>query len=48
MAVIPQILTSLPLPLLVVIAFIFIGSVFLITTLDSTTYTLASYSSRKT
>ncbi|MFG0930683.1 MULTISPECIES: BCCT family transporter [Staphylococcus] len=47
MAVIPQILTSLPLPLLVVIAFIFIGSVFLITTLDSTTYTLASYSSRK-
>jgi BCCT family betaine/carnitine transporter len=47
MAVIPEILTSLPLPLLVVIVFIFIGSVFLVTTLDSTTYTLASYTSKK-
>lgn len=42
---IPEILSSLPFASLVIVVFIIVSSVFLITTLDSTTYTIASYTS---
>ncbi|HYE82358.1 MAG TPA: BCCT family transporter [Clostridia bacterium] len=45
MAVIPQVLETLPLPLLIMAAFLITTMIFLITTLDSTTYTIAAYSS---
>lgn len=44
---VPEILSSLPLGPLVIVSFIIVSSVFLITTLDSTTYTIASYTSGK-
>jgi choline-glycine betaine transporter len=47
MAAIPAILSSLPLGTIAMIAFIIIAMVFLVTTLDSTTYTIASYTSRE-
>jgi len=43
MAAIPAILNTLPFATIAIIAFIIIATVFLITTLDSTTYTIASY-----
>jgi choline-glycine betaine transporter len=43
MALIPEILTTLPFPTIVLIAFIVIAMIFMITTLDSTTYTIAAY-----
>ena len=43
MAAIPAILHSLPLPTISLILFVIIAMIFLITTLDSTTYTIASY-----
>jgi choline-glycine betaine transporter len=43
MALIPEILTTLPLSTLVLVGFIVIAMIFMITTLDSTTYTIASY-----
>lgn len=42
-AAIPLILNSLPLPTVAVVAFIIIAMIFMITTLDSTTYTIATY-----
>lgn len=42
-AVIPEILRTLPLSAIAIVAFIIIATIFLITTLDSTTYTIASY-----
>ncbi len=47
MAAIPAILSSLPLGTIVMIGFVIIAMVFLVTTLDSTTYTIASYTSRE-
>ncbi|MFD1452154.1 MULTISPECIES: BCCT family transporter [Oceanobacillus] len=44
---IPAILSSLPLPALTIILFTIIATVFLITTLDSTTYTVATYMSNQ-
>ncbi|ALX48839.1 BCCT family transporter [Lentibacillus amyloliquefaciens] len=43
MAAIPAILSSLPLSNIVLVLFIIIATIFLTTTLDSTTYTIASY-----
>lgn len=43
MNAIPEILLTLPFPTLFLIAFIVIATIFLTTTLDSTTYTIASY-----
>ncbi|WP_085993280.1 BCCT family transporter [Oceanobacillus senegalensis] len=43
MAAIPAILNSLPLSTIALIFFITIAMIFLVTTLDSTTYTIASY-----
>lgn len=43
MALIPEMLTTLPLSIIVLVAFIVIAMIFMITTLDSTTYTIASY-----
>ncbi|MEC5424797.1 BCCT family transporter [Virgibacillus sp. C22-A2] len=43
MAVIPEILLSLPLSTIAIVVFVIIAMVFLTTTLDSTTYTIASY-----
>lgn len=43
---VPAILGSLPLPELTIIVFIVIATVFLVTTLDSTTYTIAAYMSK--
>lgn len=43
MALIPEILSTLPLSTIVLVAFIVIAMIFMITTLDSTTYTIASY-----
>jgi choline-glycine betaine transporter len=45
MAAIPAILSTLPLETLAMIGFIIIAMIFLVTTLDSTTYTIASYTS---
>ncbi|SEH79015.1 Choline-glycine betaine transporter [Halobacillus karajensis] len=47
MAVIPEILASLPFSTLAITVFIILATVFLTTTLDSTTYTVASYLSTK-
>lgn len=44
MMLIPEILQTLPLSNIVLTAFIIIAMIFMITTLDSTTYTIASYS----
>ncbi|RNF39198.1 BCCT family transporter [Planococcus salinus] len=43
MAAIPQVLASLPLPAIAITLFMIIALIFLTTTLDSTTYTIASY-----
>ncbi|MBP1949944.1 BCCT family transporter [Virgibacillus litoralis] len=43
MAAIPQILASLPLSTIAITVFIIVATIFLTTTLDSTTYTIASY-----
>ncbi|WHX27913.1 BCCT family transporter [Virgibacillus halodenitrificans] len=43
MAAIPAILSSLPMPTIAMVVFIIIATIFLTTTLDSTTYTIASY-----
>ncbi|MFD1361844.1 BCCT family transporter [Lentibacillus salinarum] len=47
MAAIPAILNSLPLSSIVLVVFIVIATIFLTTTLDSTTYTIASYTGTK-
>jgi choline-glycine betaine transporter len=47
MASIPAILNSLPLETLSMISFVIIAMIFLVTTLDSTTYTIASYTSKE-
>ncbi|WP_099156918.1 BCCT family transporter [Virgibacillus ndiopensis] len=47
MAAIPAILNSLPLPTIAIVIFIIIATIFLTTTLDSTTYTIASYTGTK-
>ncbi|MCP2034579.1 choline-glycine betaine transporter [Planomicrobium sp. HSC-17F08] len=47
MAVIPEILSTLPLGGLAIVVFIIVALVFLTTTLDSTTYTVAAYTSTK-
>ncbi|WP_257125425.1 BCCT family transporter [Bhargavaea cecembensis] len=43
MRLIPEILSTLPLSGLVIVIFIIVAGIFMITTLDSTTYTIASY-----
>lgn len=43
MMLIPDILRTLPFSSIVIVAFIIIAMIFMITTLDSTTYTIASY-----
>ncbi|MFP3358284.1 BCCT family transporter [Planococcus sp. SIMBA_143] len=45
MAVIPEILSTLPLGGLAIVIFIIVALIFLTTTLDSTTYTIAAYTS---
>ncbi|MFC5711758.1 BCCT family transporter [Thalassorhabdus alkalitolerans] len=45
MAAIPAILSSLPLPEVALIVFMVVALIFLTTTLDSTTYTIAAYTS---
>jgi betaine/carnitine transporter, BCCT family len=47
MVAIPEILASLPFPAIMISVFIIIATIFLTTTLDSTTYTIASYTSTK-
>ncbi|WP_280772073.1 BCCT family transporter [Salipaludibacillus daqingensis] len=47
MAVIPEILASLPFSTLALIVFSIVAMIFLTTTLDSTTYTIAAYTSTK-
>ncbi|PYZ92440.1 choline transporter [Salipaludibacillus keqinensis] len=47
MALVPEILASLPLSTLAIIVFSIVAMVFLTTTLDSTTYTIAAYTSTK-
>jgi betaine/carnitine transporter, BCCT family len=47
MAAIPEILASLPFPAIMISVFIIVATIFLTTTLDSTTYTIASYTSTK-
>ncbi|HLQ97012.1 MAG TPA: BCCT family transporter [Pseudogracilibacillus sp.] len=47
MAVVPEILTSLPLAPVVLVAFIILAIIFLTTTLDSTTYSIASYTGKE-
>ncbi|HLR63565.1 MAG TPA: BCCT family transporter [Lentibacillus sp.] len=47
MAAIPEILSNLPLGSVVLVMFIIIATIFLTTTLDSTTYTIASYTGTK-
>lgn len=44
--IIPNILETLPLSSIVMVLFIIIASIFLITTLDSTTFTIAAYTSK--
>ncbi len=46
-AIIPVILESLPLSAIVMVLFIIIATIFLITTLDSTTFTIAAYTSKE-
>ena len=43
MAAIPAIISSLPFAIFAIAAFVVIAMLFMITTLDSTTYTIASY-----
>lgn len=45
-SVIPTILETLPLSAIIMVLFIIIATIFLTTTLDSTTFTIAAYSSR--
>lgn len=47
MAAIPAILNSLPFAILALVSFVIIAMIFMITTLDSTTYTIASYTGTK-
>ncbi|MFB4165763.1 BCCT family transporter [Alteribacillus sp. JSM 102045] len=47
LAAIPEILASLPFSIIVISVFIIVAIIFLTTTLDSTTYTIASYLSTK-
>jgi choline-glycine betaine transporter len=47
MAFIPEVLSTLPFAPIVLGAFIIIAMIFMITTLDSTTYTIASYASTR-
>jgi betaine/carnitine transporter, BCCT family len=47
MAVIPEILASLPLSAIAISVFLIVATIFLTTTLDSTTYTIASYTGTK-
>ncbi|MGO4889261.1 BCCT family transporter [Anaerobacillus sp. MEB173] len=47
MAAIPEILASLPFAIIAISVFILVAIIFLTTTLDSTTYTIASYLSTK-
>ncbi|MFC3040532.1 BCCT family transporter [Virgibacillus xinjiangensis] len=47
MAAIPAILNSLPLSLIALVIFVIIAMIFMVTTLDSTTYTIASYAGTK-
>lgn len=47
MAAIPAILTTLPFSTIVLVIFIVVAMIFLTTTLDSTTYTIASYTGTK-
>jgi betaine/carnitine transporter, BCCT family len=47
MAAIPEILATLPFPAIAISVFIIVATIFLTTTLDSTTYTIASYTSTK-
>ncbi|MGM7701811.1 BCCT family transporter [Pseudalkalibacillus sp. Hm43] len=47
MAVIPEILSTLPLGELSIIIFMVVALIFLTTTLDSTTYTVAAYTSKR-
>ncbi len=44
---VPQILASLPIPAITIAVFIIIATIFLVTTLDSTTYTIATYMSKE-
>ncbi|MFC4401736.1 BCCT family transporter [Gracilibacillus xinjiangensis] len=45
--VIPDILSTLPMSGLIIILFVIVSMIFLTTTLDSTTYTIAAYSSKR-
>jgi choline-glycine betaine transporter len=47
MTVIPEILASLPFSTIAMIVFVVVTTIFLTTTLDSTTYTIASYTGTK-
>ncbi|MBP1969112.1 choline-glycine betaine transporter [Virgibacillus natechei] len=47
MAVIPEILSSLPFSTIALVVFVIIAMIFMVTTLDSTTYTIASYTGTK-
>ncbi|WP_071396274.1 BCCT family transporter [Bacillus tuaregi] len=47
MAAIPELLATLPLPAIAITVFIIVATIFLTTTLDSTTYTIAAYTSTK-
>src|SRR5699024_10970026 len=46
LAVVPEILTSLPLASVALVAFIILAIIFLTTTLDSTTYSITSYTAK--
>ncbi|AXF56014.1 BCCT family transporter [Salicibibacter kimchii] len=46
-AAIPEILSSMPFATIVLIVFVIIATIFMITTLDSTTYTIASYTTSR-
>ncbi|WP_405127435.1 BCCT family transporter [Salicibibacter halophilus] len=46
-AAIPEILSSMPFETIVLIVFVIIATIFMVTTLDSTTYTIASYTTSR-
>lgn len=46
-SIIPVILETLPLSTIIIVLFIIIATIFLITTLDSTTFTIAAYTSKE-
>lgn len=46
-AIIPSILSTLPLSQIVIILFVIIAAIYMVTTLDSTTYTIATYMSNR-